>query len=53
MGYQAEIQDFLSCAASGTEPQSGLDLALDTTAATYAAYVSAQRKGAEVEVPRL
>ncbi|MFO7534928.1 MAG: Gfo/Idh/MocA family oxidoreductase [Kiritimatiellia bacterium] len=53
MGYQAEIQDFLTCAAAGTAPQSGLDLALDTTAATYAAYVSAQRKGAEVEVPRL
>lgn len=53
IGYQAEIQDFLTCAASGAEPQSGLDLALDTTAATYAAYVSAQRKGAETEVPRL
>jgi predicted dehydrogenase len=53
IGYQAELQDFMTCAAAGSEPQSGLDLALDTTAATYAAYVSAQRKGAEVEVPRL
>ncbi len=53
IGYQAELQDFMTCAAAGTEPQSGLDLALDTTAATYAAYVSAQRKGAEVAVPRL
>jgi predicted dehydrogenase len=53
IGYQAELQDFLTCAAAGAEPQSGLDLALDTTAATYAAYVSAQRKGAETEVPRL
>jgi predicted dehydrogenase len=53
MGYQAELQDFIACAAAGTAPQSGLDLALDTTAATYAAYVSAQHKGAEAEVPRL
>ncbi len=53
MGYQAEIQDFMACAAAGTSPQSGLDLALDTTATTYAAYVSAQRKGAETDVPRL
>lgn len=53
IGYQAELQDFMTCAADGSQPQSGLDLALDTTAATYAAYVSAQRKGAEVAVPRL
>jgi predicted dehydrogenase len=53
LGYQAEIQDFMTCAATGAAPQSGLDLALDTTAVTYAAYVSAQRKGAEVEVPSL
>jgi len=53
MGYQAEIQDFLTCAAAGTTPQSDLDLALDTTAATYAAYVSAEQLGAEIEVPRI
>jgi len=53
MGYQGEIQDFVASAASGRSPQSGLDLALDTTAAVYAAYLSAERHGAEVAVPRL
>jgi predicted dehydrogenase len=53
MGYQAELQDFLSCMAAGTQPQSGLDLALDTTATIYAAYLSDERLGARVDVPRL
>jgi len=51
MGYQAEIQDFLACAAEKRQPQSDLDLALDTTAAIYAAYLSAERRGAEVDIP--
>lgn len=53
MGYQAELQDFMSCALSNTRPQSDLDLALDTTAAIYAAYVSAEKRGLEVDVPLL
>lgn len=53
MGYQPEIQDFIECAATGRQPQSGLALALDTTLTIYAAYVSAERHGAEVEVPLL
>jgi predicted dehydrogenase len=53
MGYQAEIQDFVTAAATGVSPQSGLDLALDTTTAIYAAYLSDERKGAEVEIPLL
>ncbi|MBI5381215.1 MAG: Gfo/Idh/MocA family oxidoreductase [Opitutae bacterium] len=53
MGYQPEIEDFVSSAASGRAPQSGLDLALDTTAAVYAAYLSDERRGAEVPVPQL
>ena len=53
MGYQAEIQDFVTCAAAGTQPQSDLELALDTTAAIYAAYVSDERKGVEIEIPQL
>lgn len=52
-GYQHEMQDFISRAIDGKTPQSGLDLALDVTAAIYAAYVSDEKKGAEVEVPRL
>ncbi|MHB9134408.1 MAG: Gfo/Idh/MocA family protein [Armatimonadota bacterium] len=51
MGYQAEIQDFITSAAAGHQPQSDLALAIDTTATIYAAYLSAERKGAEVEVP--
>lgn len=47
------MEDFVTCAANGGAPQSDLELALDTTAAIYAAYVSDERKGAEVEVPRL
>jgi len=53
MGYQAEMQDFVECAVTGRQPQSDLALALDTTATIYAAYVSAERTGAEVPVPRL
>ncbi len=53
VGYQAEMQDFATCAMTGAKPQSGLELALDTTAAIYAAYVSAEDGGKEVEVPRL
>ena len=53
MGYQGEIQDFVACAVNGTAPQSDLGLALDTTAAIYAAYVSAEQRGAEVEIGQL
>jgi predicted dehydrogenase len=51
MGYLAEAQDFITSAAAGRQPQSDLALALDTTATIYAAYVSAERRGAEVDVP--
>ncbi len=53
MGYQAELQDFLECMATGRQPQSDLDLAIDCTATIYAAYVSAEAGGREQEVPRL
>jgi predicted dehydrogenase len=53
MGYQAEIQDFVTSAVTGKQPQSDLELALDTTTAIYAAYVSDEKKGAEVEIPLL
>lgn len=53
MGYQPELQDFISCAAAHAAPQSDLELALDTTAATYAAYVSAEARGTAVPVPQL
>lgn len=53
MGYQAELQDFLECIATGRQPQSDLDLAIDTTATIYAAYVSAEEGGREQQIPRL
>jgi predicted dehydrogenase len=53
MGYHAEMQDFLECAATGRQPQSDLTLAIDTTTTIYAAYVSAERNGAEVPIPRV
>jgi len=51
MGYQAEMQDFVTAAVSGTQPQSQLELALDATTTTYAAYLSDEQKGAEVKIP--
>ena len=45
--------DFISSAAKHSQPQSTLSLALDTTATIYAAYLSAQNGGKEVDVPLL
>jgi len=53
LGYQAEIQDFIACAAEGRTPESDLGLAMDTTAVIYAAYLSEEQKGREVKVPLL
>jgi predicted dehydrogenase len=53
MGYQAEIQDFVMASVMGKQPQSDLELALDTTTAIYAAYVSDEKNGAAVEIPLL
>ncbi|MGH9432691.1 MAG: Gfo/Idh/MocA family protein [Terriglobia bacterium] len=49
-GYPQEIQDFAECFSTGREPLSNAALARDTIAALYSAYVSAERKGAEVEI---
>ena len=35
------------------EPLSGLELARDTVAVLYSAYLSAERRGAEVEIPEI
>jgi predicted dehydrogenase len=53
MGYQAELQDFVTCALTGKAPQSDLDLALDVTATIYAAYLSDEKAGAEEPVTQL
>jgi predicted dehydrogenase len=51
-GYPREFQDFMECIAAGREPLSGGELARDTVAVLYSAYLSAERRGTEVEIPR-
>src|SRR6266849_52006 len=51
LGYGAELRNFMESVKAGQEPESDLDLAIDTTLALYAGYVSAEEKGREVEVP--
>src|SRR6266446_6934551 len=53
LGYGRELKDFVDAARSGRAPESDLELAIDTTLALYAGYVSADEKGREVEVPWL
>ncbi len=52
-GQLHEMRDFVNAIVDGRQPESDLDLAIDITLAIYAGYVSADRKGAEVEVPRI
>ena len=50
-GYPQELQDFMECVHSDREPQCGGELAEDTVAVMYASYLSAERRGQEVEIP--
>lgn len=50
-GYPQEFQDFMEAVGSPREPLSGAELARDTVAVLYSAYVSAERRGTEVIVP--
>ncbi len=50
-GYPQEFQDFIESIAAGREPLASAELARDTMATLYAAYLSAERAGAEVEIP--
>ena len=52
-GQLHEMRDFVHAMVDGRQPESDLDLAIDITLAIYAGYVSADRKGAEVDVPRI
>ena len=52
-GYQHEMEAFYRSAAYGDELESDSSLAADVIATIYAGYVSAERKGAEVEIPNL
>lgn len=50
-GYQQEMEAFYKAAASGVPAESGAELGADTIAVVYAGYLSASRRGGEVEVP--
>ena len=50
-GYPQEFQDFMESIYHGREPLSGIELARDTITTIYAGYLSAERGGAEVEIP--
>jgi len=50
-GYPQELADFVDAIREDKEPQSGAGLAIDTVATMYAAYCSAEKRGAEVEIP--
>ncbi|HEV2274536.1 MAG TPA: Gfo/Idh/MocA family oxidoreductase [Acidobacteriaceae bacterium] len=50
-GYPQEFQDFMESISSHREPLSGVELARDSIAVIYAGYLSAERGGAEVDVP--
>jgi len=50
-GYPHEFQDFMESIWHSREPLSGGELARDTVAVLYSAYLSAERRGAEVDVP--
>ena len=50
-GYQHEMEAFYRGAADGSPVEADSMLAADTIAVVYAGYLSAKRKGAEVEVP--
>ena len=45
-GYQNEMESFYRNAAEGSAPEADSRLAADTIAVVYAAYLSAERKGA-------
>jgi predicted dehydrogenase len=50
-GYPQEFQDFMESIYQNREPLSSAELARDTIAVLYSAYLSAERRGAEVEIP--
>lgn len=51
-GYLQEFQDFMESISNGRPPISGAELGRDVVAVLYTAYLSAERKGAEVEIPK-
>jgi len=50
-GYPQEMQDFMECVAYDRSPAGDGLLGADTVSVMYAAYLSDENRGAEVEVP--
>jgi predicted dehydrogenase len=50
-GYVQEIADFYRCIREDRRPFAGSELGCDSVSVIYSAYLSAERSGAEVEVP--
>ena len=48
-GYVGELQDFVECAATGRQPQSGFELGYESIKLIYAAYLSAEQ-GKRIEL---
>jgi len=51
-GYVQELAEFYRCMAEGRPSFSGGELGYDTVSVLYSAYLSAERRGEEVAVPR-
>ena len=51
-GYPREFQDFMESLWYQRQPISGAELAQDTVAVLYSAYLSAERNGTEVTIPK-
>lgn len=51
-GYVQELRDFYGCMSRGEASVSSSELGLDTVSVIYSAYISAERKGAEVALDR-
>jgi predicted dehydrogenase len=51
-GYPQEFQDFSASFAANRAPLSSGELARDSIAVLYSAYLSAERRGTEVEIPK-
>jgi predicted dehydrogenase len=51
-GYPQEFQDFMASMAASRAPLSSGELARDAIAVLYCGYLSAERRGAEVELPQ-
>jgi predicted dehydrogenase len=52
-GYPQEFQDFIESVSGGREPLANAELARDTIATIYAAYVSSERSGTATAIPEL